>query len=103
MENEKQILESLYGIEITPEMEAEILYKNSTDFVLGKYIYMGMGLCKDHRVVISVAYKIDYCIKKAIQFLEVDPNITFTHINKVLVGETTHCNQFIIKNKRGTF
>jgi hypothetical protein len=103
MENEKQILESLYGIEITPEMEAEILYKNSTDFVLGKYLYMGMGLCKDHRVVISVAYKIDYCIKKAIQFLEVDSNITFTHINKVRVGETVPCSQFIIKNKRGTF
>ena len=103
MENEKQILESLYGIEITPEIESEILYKNSADFKLGKYLYMSMGLCKDHRVVISVAYKIDYCIKKAIQFLEVDSNITFTHINKVLVGETTHCTQFIIKNKRGTF
>jgi len=37
MENEKQILESLYGIEITPEMEAEILDKNSADFKLGKY------------------------------------------------------------------
>lgn len=103
MENEKQILESLYGIEITPEMEAEILYKNSTDFVLGKYLYMGMGLCKDHRVVISVAYKIDYCIKKAIQFSEADSNIIFTHINKVRVGETVPCSQFIIKNKRGTF
>lgn len=103
MENEKQILESLYGIEITPEMEVEILYKNSNDFKLGKYLYMGMGLCGGHRVVISVAYKIDYCIKKAIQFLEVDSNIVFTHINKVKVGETTHCDQFIINNKRGTF
>ena len=103
MENEKQILESLYGIEITPEMEAEILYKNSTDFELGKYLYMGMGLCKGHRVVISVAYKIDYCIKKAIQFLKVDENVVFTHINKVRVGETSPCNKFIINKKRGTF
>lgn len=103
MENEKQILESLYGIEITPEINKELQLKNHPDYPIGKYLYMGMGLCKDHRVVISVAYKIDYCIKKAIQFLKVEPNVTFTHINKVLVGETTHCNQFIIKNKRGTF
>lgn len=101
--DKKSLLESQYGVEITPEIETEILYKNSTDFQLGKYLYMGMALCKGHRVVISVAYKIDYCIKKAIQFTQKDDNITFTHINKVKVGETTHCDQFIINNKRGTF
>ena len=85
--DEITILESLYPIQITKEIQEEIRYKNSDFFDLGEYIYMGMGLCKGHRVVISVGYKIDYCIKKAFQFLEVDPNITFTHINKVKVGE----------------
>lgn len=103
MENEKQILESLYGIEISPNIESELQLKNDPNFELGKYLYMGMGLCEGHRVVISVAYKMDYCIKKAIQFLKVDPNVTFTHINKVKVGETSPCSKFIINKKRGTF
>ena len=34
------------------------------DFRLGEYIYMGMGLVDEHRVCISVGYKIEYCIKK---------------------------------------
>ena len=101
--DEKSLLESQYGVEITPEILTELQLKNREDFKLGEYLYMGMALCNGHRVVISVAYKIDYCIKKAIQFLEADSNIVFTHINKVKVGETTHCDQFIINNKRGTF
>ena len=103
MENEKQILESLYGIEISPNIESELQLKNDPNFELEKYVYMGMAQCNDHRLVISVAYKIDYCIKKAIQFLKVDPNVTFTHINKVKVGETSPCSKFIINKKRGTF
>ena len=31
---------------------------------LGDYIYMGMGKCKEQTVCMSVADKIDYCIKK---------------------------------------
>ena len=85
--DEISTLESKYGIQITPEIKEELRYKNTDFFDLGEYIYMGMGLCKGHRVVISVTYKIDYCIKKAVQFLQVDPNITFTHINKVKIGE----------------
>lgn len=67
------------------------------DFRLGAYIYMGMGLVKGHRVCISVAYKIDYCIKKAEQFVQADPNITFTHINKVKVGELEACQRFLVE------
>ena len=67
------------------------------DFRLGEYIYMGMGLVGEHRVCISVAYKIEYCIKKAKQFSEADPNVKFTHVNKVKVGELEACERFEIE------
>lgn len=56
---------------------------------LGDYIYMGMGECKEQLVCVSVAYKVDYCIKKAKQFEELtDGLVKFKKINKVKVGET---------------
>ena len=33
---------------------------------------MGMGLVDNHRVCISVAYQIDYCIKKALSEIDED-------------------------------
>ena len=67
------------------------------DFRLGEYIYMGMGLVDEHRVCISVGYKIEYCIKKAKQFEEADSNVKFTHVNKVKVGELEACEKFEIE------
>ncbi|MEB3005531.1 hypothetical protein [Capnocytophaga sp. G2] len=72
---------------LTKEINQEINLINTDYFTKGEYIYMAMGLVGNHRVCIAVAYKIDYCIKKALQFTEVDPNVKFTHINKVKVGE----------------
>lgn len=55
---------------------------------LGEYIYMGMGKCAGETVCLSVAYKVDYCIKKAKKFEELSGGVvTFTGINKVKVGE----------------
>ena len=68
------------------------------NFRLGEYIYMGMGLVGEHRVCISVGYKIEYCIKKAKQFAEADPNVKFTHVNKVKVGELEACERFEISD-----
>lgn len=81
-------------MKITEEIQKEIDLLQNEDFILGEYIYMGMGLVNEHRVCISVAYKINYCIKKALQFLENDKNVTFTHINKVKVGELEACKKF---------
>lgn len=85
-------------MKLSAEIQKEIEEINSSKFCLGEYIYMGMGLVGMHRVCISVAYKIDYCIKKAQQFVQADSNIVFTHINKVKVGETQPCKQFEVKN-----
>ena len=56
---------------------------------LGEYIYMGMGKCLGHTVCMSVAYKLDYAVKKALQFeqAEILGNVRFTKVNKVKVGE----------------
>ena len=81
------------------EIAQEIQLIDTDYFTLGEYFYMAMGLVGNHRVCIAVAYKIDYCIKKALQFVEADPFVTFTHINKVKVGETTAERRFLWKNE----
>lgn len=75
---------------------SEIEHSKSDNFQLGEYIYMGMGLTKGHRVCISVAYKIDYCIKKAKQFEEINESVTFTHINKVKIGELERSKKILL-------
>ena len=72
---------------MTPEIEQDLDYIKSSEFKLGEYIYMGMGLAGDHEVCMSVGYKIDYAIKKARQFEEADPNVKLTHVNKVKIGK----------------
>ena len=59
---------------------------------------MGMGKCKEQTVCMSVAYKIDYCIKKAKQFVEKAPNVEFTHVNKIKVGETIRAEKIMVKD-----
>ncbi len=62
---------------------------------LGEYIYMGMGKCNDETVCMSVAYKIDYCIKKAKKFEELSGGVAkFYKINKVKVGELVAVESF---------
>lgn len=78
------------------DIKNEMIFNFSPEFKRGEYIYMGMGLVGDHRVCISVAYKIDYCMKKANQFIEAAPNVKFTHINKVKVGETEACKRILL-------
>ncbi len=75
-------------------IENEIEISRSEGFKLGEFIYMGMAKVQEKRVCISVAYKIDYCIKKAQQFAEADENVKFTHINKVKIGELMRCQKF---------
>ena len=77
-------------------IEQEISQIESPEFKLGEYIYMGMGIVAGHTVCLSVAYKIDYCIRKAYQFEFYDSNVKFTHVNKVKVGELTATETFTI-------
>ncbi len=55
-----------------------------------------MGVVKEHKVCLSVAYKVDYCLRKAREFEKLDENVTFTHISKVKVGELEKCKKIRI-------
>lgn len=83
---------------ITEEIQKERDFNASESFQLGEYIYMAMGQVGDHRVCIGIGYKIGYCLKKAVQFIQVDDNVQFTHINKVKVGDMKACQKFLINN-----
>ncbi len=53
----------------------------------GEYIFMGMGHCNEHLVCMSVGYKIDYCVKKAMQFEQASVGrVILESVNKVRVG-----------------
>ena len=92
--------DDFYNVKKTEDIVEEMLKCDSDDFNIGEHIYMGMGLTNGHRVVMSVGYKIDYCIKKAVEFQRYNNNVTFTHVNKVKVGELQECKKFsIIFNK----
>jgi hypothetical protein len=57
------------------------------DAPLSQYIYMGMGKVNGHRVCMSVAYKLDYCVKKALQFERASKHdVIFDKVNKVKIG-----------------
>jgi len=80
-------------------MEKELEYINSSKFKLGEYLYMGMGTTKNggnQKVCLSVAYKIDYALKKALQFEVLNNEVTLKSINKVKVGDTEKCKEFIV-------
>jgi tartrate dehydratase alpha subunit/fumarate hydratase class I-like protein len=69
------------------------------DFILGQYIYMGMGKCNGITVCISVAYKIDYCIKKAQEFVTAsNGNVVFYKINKIKIGELEKSDELLFKD-----
>lgn len=49
---------------------------------------MGMGSVNGHRVCMSVGYKLDYAVKKAIQFENATgSHICMEHVNKIKVGQ----------------
>jgi hypothetical protein len=70
---------------------------NRKDFVLGQYIYMGMGKCNGTTVCMSVAYKIDYCMKKAQEFADNSSGtVVFYKINKIKIGELEKCDELLV-------
>lgn len=70
------------------------------EFKLGEYIYMGMGKCAGETVCISVAYKKDYCIKKAEKFQKLSGGlVAFTKVRKIKVGELEAEQEFNTKGE----
>ncbi|GEM_PF-161255 len=75
-----------YKLYFTDNIDKEMEWIHSDSFQLGSYLYMGMGRLNGRTVCLSVAYKIDYCLLKAVQFAAEDANVQLHHINKVKVG-----------------
>jgi len=91
----KSIIENIYKIKVTPQIEAELDYQ-PTCKEERKYLYMAMGLLGNRKVNIANGYTIQYCIKKAVQFADKDENFKFTNINKYVLGETEEIDKFFI-------
>ena len=64
------------------------------NYQIGKYLYLAIGIVNDHKVVLGIGYRIDYCLKKAVQFMQNDDNVVLQYINKVKVGELHSCDKF---------
>lgn len=92
-----------------PEIQKEMdwIYKSidSGTFEPGKqWLYLGKGMVKkevdgsyiEQEVVISVGYKIDYCIKCALRFCLFDKNVRFDHISKVKLGDLKTSERFFV-------
>lgn len=68
----------------------------------GEWLYIGKGIVKDEKsgieqeVVISVGYKIDYCVKCALRFCLFDKNVRFDHISKVKIGDLETSVRFFV-------
>ena len=62
---------------MTPEIIDEVQFTRSEKFPFRRIYLYGMGKVKEQTVCIAVAYKIDYCIKKLLQFEEADANVVF--------------------------
>lgn len=66
-----------------------LTYKeNKTEPVLGEFLYLGMGECNGHKVVMSVGYTLEYADKKAKQFEEVsNQSVRYIDISVIKTGE----------------
>lgn len=77
-------------------IKREIAINTELSYKLGSYLYMGMAIKNNQKVCVAVAYRINYCIKKIDQFLNLDPKLQFVHISKIKVGELKACEKFHI-------
>lgn len=56
--------------------------------VLGEFLYLGMGYCNGHKVVMSVGYTLEYADKKAKQFEEKSNGLVrYFDISVIKTGE----------------
>ncbi len=68
---------------------ANLLQKEpQQEAALGDFLYLGMGNCNGHKVVMSVGYTPEYADKKAKQFEEVSNNtVKYIDISVIKTGE----------------
>lgn len=63
------------------------------DAELGSYLYLAMGDCNGHKVVMAVGYTPEYANKKAKQFeQETNGNIVYKDISVIKTGQKIKCD-----------
>lgn len=66
---------------------------------LGDFLYLAMGYCNGHKVVMGVGYTSDYAHKKAKQFEEASNGLVkFKDISVIRNGEKRKCTTISIVN-----
>ncbi len=59
----------------------------------GDYLYLAMGTCAGHKVVMAVGYTPEYTDKKARQFEEASRGtVKYQDISVIKTGDTAKCN-----------
>jgi hypothetical protein len=60
---------------------------------LGTFLYLAMGECDGHKVIMGVGYTPEYANKKAIQFeSKMGGKIVYKDISVIRTGEKMKCN-----------
>ena len=81
-------------------LDDELAYVASADFVLGQYIYLGQVKTGDGKIVVlSVAYKPDYAarkLKENLAALQATAAIRTCYLRKIRVGETDDCGKILL-------
>lgn len=63
------------------------------DAPLGQFLYLAMGDCNNHKVVMAVGYTPEYAYKKAKQFeLKSGGEVQFLDISVIRTGEKVKCH-----------
>ncbi len=66
----------------------ELQDKKNQEPKLGEFLYLGMGMCNGHKVVMSVGYTLEYADKKAKQFEEKSNGIVnYVDVSVIKTGE----------------
>lgn len=66
---------------------------NKIDSELGKYLYLAMGDCNGHKVVMAVGYTPEYADKKAKQFEEASKGIVrYLDVSEIKTGDKVKCS-----------
>lgn len=68
----------------------------------GEYLYLAMGKCAGHKVVMGIGYTAEYADKKARQFEEAsDGSVKYEDISVVKTGDTAKCHTLQKNNFQG--
>lgn len=74
------------------------------DAPLGQFLYLAMGVCNEHKVVMAVGYTAGYAQKKAKQFERASGGqVKYVDISVIRTGEKVKCHTLMQEDLAITF